>query len=71
MCTALFGGGRVETPKIEKVAPAATTVTAGDSGGDTNADREAEKRRKKKQVLAATRLADNAIAQSGTKSTLG
>lgn len=71
MCTALFGRGRVETPKIEKVAPAATTVTAGDIGGDTNADMEAAKRRKKKQGFAATRLADNAITQSGIKSTLG
>lgn len=60
MCSNLFGSKpKVETPKVEKVAPAPQAVTPTDANaiGD-RVTAEAEKQRKKRGY-AATRVADD------------
>lgn len=69
MCSSIFGGGKVATPKIQEVAPAATDVTASNIS-DNSGDSEAARRQKAKRGYAATRLA-NTIAGGAGKQTLG
>ena len=67
---------KVESPKVEKVAPAPTAISPTDTG--SQADRvaaDAEKQRKKRGY-ASTRVADDRAvltdnAQSGGRQTLG
>ena len=76
MCSNLFKSPKVETPKVEKVAPAPTPVTPTDTGAmNDRVAAEAEKQRKKRGY-AATRVAeDRAVltdnAQAGGRQTLG
>lgn len=72
MCSSIFGGGqKVQTPKIQEVAPAATNVTTSDIGAEGSADSEAARRQRAKRGYAATRLASGTIAGSSGKQTLG
>lgn len=70
MCSSMFGGRKVSAPKVQEVAPAATDVTASNIS-DNSGDREASRRQKAKRGYAATRLANNTIAGSAGKQTLG
>ena len=77
MCGNLFGSKpKVETPKVEKVAPAPQAVAPTDTGAmDDRVSAENEKQRRKRG-FAATRIADDRsvltdTAQGSGRQTLG
>ncbi len=79
MCGSLFHSPKVETPKVEKVAPAPQTVTST----ETKAINDTAAKKEKRQRAAAntpggsaqgSRIVANSLlgqVQSGTKSKLG
>lgn len=64
----LFGSKKVETPKVQQVAPAPTVVTNSDVGASGSAGSEAARQARRKRGFASTQLSNRQTALSNATS---